>query len=58
MSEMSCDEYPVRTEKFIFEFMINTASPASNNVYRQNFTRKKNINIKIFPINIIRGSVA
>ena len=38
--------------------MINTALQASNNVYRQNFTRNRNINIKIFPINIIRGSVA
>ena len=35
--------------KYIFELMINTAWPASNSVYQQNFTEKNDIKYKNFP---------
>ena len=35
--------------KYIFELMINTAWPASNSVYKQNFTEKNDIKYKNFP---------
>ena len=35
--------------KYIFELMINTAWPASNSVYLQNFKEKNDIKYKKFP---------
>ena len=35
--------------KYIFELMINTAWPASNSVYQQNFKEKNGIKYKKFP---------